>query len=299
MMIEENENKSGCVLSIESCHCLHKLNFDQFDAIMCPTRSRGINRSSAPCFKKTLPALCWGRIPIPSSLIIAVVAGSTPNSSAANFSTAVNGVLSGTLKLFSIRKRETRTVYSTSLSSAQLWSNSVYNLHFKRQFWIWRQCYFEGNFWFFSRHLRKINSITIKIPKYEISYCMQSNYLPLICECEKKCYENRTWKFSRLKLVAINDWFAFTHTKCVNEHLIYHFWWRFKCSSVSFGCQISSGKSLNWLMRALCAPSIHFRASAKMCACDKTHCKSNEKSVFVVAHCQSSRTQIYFGFGSI
>lgn len=36
---------------------------------------------------------------MPSSVIIADVAGGTLNSSAANFNTAVNGVLSGTLSL--------------------------------------------------------------------------------------------------------------------------------------------------------------------------------------------------------
>lgn len=46
-----------------------------------------------------IPAVCWGLIPIPSSVIIADVAGVTLNSSAANLSTAVNGVLSGTLSL--------------------------------------------------------------------------------------------------------------------------------------------------------------------------------------------------------
>lgn len=66
---------------------------------MEPTRSRGINRSSDPCFKKTFPAVCWGLIPTPSSVIIAEVAGGTLNSSAANFNTAVKGVASGTLNL--------------------------------------------------------------------------------------------------------------------------------------------------------------------------------------------------------
>lgn len=46
-----------------------------------------------------LPAVCCGLIPTPSSVMIAEVAGGTLNSSAANFSTAVNGVLSGTLNL--------------------------------------------------------------------------------------------------------------------------------------------------------------------------------------------------------
>lgn len=45
-----------------------------------------------------IPAVCCGLIPIPSSVIIAEVAGGTLNSSAANFNTAVNGVFSGTFK---------------------------------------------------------------------------------------------------------------------------------------------------------------------------------------------------------
>lgn len=68
--------------------------------MMCqapPTLSRGISRSSVPCFKNTLPALCAGLIPIPSFVIMALVAAGTLNSSAANFKTAVNGVASGTL----------------------------------------------------------------------------------------------------------------------------------------------------------------------------------------------------------
>lgn len=66
---------------------------------MCPTLSRGISRSSAPYLRKTFPAVCWGEMPMPSSVMIAVVAGGTLNSSAANLRTAVNGVLSGTLNL--------------------------------------------------------------------------------------------------------------------------------------------------------------------------------------------------------
>lgn len=46
-----------------------------------------------------IPAVCEGFIPIPSSVMIADVVGSTLNSSAANFNTAVNGVFSGTLNL--------------------------------------------------------------------------------------------------------------------------------------------------------------------------------------------------------
>lgn len=64
-----------------------------------PTRSRGIKRSSEPYFIKTLPAVCCGLMPIPSSVIIADVAGSTQNSSAANFKTAVNGVDPNTASL--------------------------------------------------------------------------------------------------------------------------------------------------------------------------------------------------------
>lgn len=43
-------------------------------------------------------------MPIPSSVMMALVAGSTRNSSAANFSTAVNGVASGTLSLLQVYK---------------------------------------------------------------------------------------------------------------------------------------------------------------------------------------------------
>uniref|UniRef100_A0A182JX85 Peptidase S1 domain-containing protein n=1 Tax=Anopheles christyi TaxID=43041 RepID=A0A182JX85_9DIPT len=65
-----------------------------------PTRSRGINRSSEPCLRNTVPAVCCGLIPIPSSVMMALVAGGTLNSSAANFRTAVKGVASGTLSLW-------------------------------------------------------------------------------------------------------------------------------------------------------------------------------------------------------
>lgn len=65
--------------------------------LVLPTLSRGISLSSDPCLRNTFPAVCWGLMPIPSSVIIADVAGGTLNSSAANFNTAVNGVLSGTL----------------------------------------------------------------------------------------------------------------------------------------------------------------------------------------------------------
>uniref|UniRef100_A0A182VR65 Peptidase S1 domain-containing protein n=1 Tax=Anopheles minimus TaxID=112268 RepID=A0A182VR65_9DIPT len=55
--------------------------------------------SSEPCLRNTVPAVCCGFIPIPSSVMMALVAGGTLNSSAANFRTAVNGVASGTLNL--------------------------------------------------------------------------------------------------------------------------------------------------------------------------------------------------------
>merc|ERR1711907_304294 len=61
-----------------------------------PTRSRGIKRNSEPCFKNTLPADCAGLKVRPSLVMIALVAGFTPNSSAANLSTAVKGASSGT-----------------------------------------------------------------------------------------------------------------------------------------------------------------------------------------------------------
>lgn len=46
-----------------------------------------------------LPAVWLGLMPMPSSVMMADVAGSTLNSSAANLSTAVKGVFSGTLSL--------------------------------------------------------------------------------------------------------------------------------------------------------------------------------------------------------
>ena len=61
-----------------------------------PTRSRGINRIAHPCFRNTFPLVCDGFIPTPSSVMMALVAGGTLNSSAANLSTAVNGACSGT-----------------------------------------------------------------------------------------------------------------------------------------------------------------------------------------------------------
>ena len=51
------------------------------------------------------PAVCAGFIPIPSLVIIALVAVGTLNSSAGNFKTAVRGVLSGTLSLQEELKR--------------------------------------------------------------------------------------------------------------------------------------------------------------------------------------------------
>lgn len=83
---------------------------------MHPTRSRGIKRSSEPCFKKTLPAVCCGLIPIPSSVMMAVVAGSTLNSSAANFTTAVNGMLPKTLKLWNKTMNKKNSYEKWSLS---------------------------------------------------------------------------------------------------------------------------------------------------------------------------------------
>eukprot|EP00882_Tetradesmus_deserticola_P010752 GHRQ01011354.1.p3 GENE.GHRQ01011354.1~~GHRQ01011354.1.p3 ORF type:complete len:121 (-),score=3.54 GHRQ01011354.1:21-383(-) len=65
---------------------------------LLPTRSLGIRRSSEPCFRNTFPAVCEGLMPTPSFVIMALVCAGTLNSSAANFSTAVKGASSGTLK---------------------------------------------------------------------------------------------------------------------------------------------------------------------------------------------------------
>lgn len=64
-----------------------------------PTRSLGIRRNSAPCFRNTSPAVWAGLMPTPSSVMIALVSGDDLNCSAANLTTAVNGVESGTLKI--------------------------------------------------------------------------------------------------------------------------------------------------------------------------------------------------------
>lgn len=50
------------------------------------------------------PAVWLGLIPMPSSVMMAEVAGGTLNSSAANLSTAVKGVTSGTLSLQRVAK---------------------------------------------------------------------------------------------------------------------------------------------------------------------------------------------------
>lgn len=59
-----------------------------------PTLSLGIRRSSPPCFMKTLLAVWAGLTPTPSLVIIALVEGSTLNSSAAYLKYAgLRGVL--------------------------------------------------------------------------------------------------------------------------------------------------------------------------------------------------------------
>lgn len=45
--------------------------------MQAPTRSRGMSRSSLPCFKNMLPADCEGFMPIPSLVMIAEVAAGT------------------------------------------------------------------------------------------------------------------------------------------------------------------------------------------------------------------------------
>lgn len=81
-----------------------------------PTLSLGIRRSSEPCFRNTFPAVWAGLIPIPSFVIIALVADGTLNSSAANFKTAVNGVLSGTLNtLYGSRGSDVKVILNVTL----------------------------------------------------------------------------------------------------------------------------------------------------------------------------------------
>lgn len=81
-----------------------------------PTLSLGMMRSSEPCLRNTFPAVWAGLIPIPSFVIIALVADGTLNSSAANFKTAVNGVLSGTLStLYGSRGSDVRVILNVTL----------------------------------------------------------------------------------------------------------------------------------------------------------------------------------------
>lgn len=79
-------------------HHVYLISNTQVQMIKHPTLSLGMSLSSDPCLRKTFPAVCCGLIPMPSSVIIAEVAGGTLNSSAANFKTAVKGVASGTLR---------------------------------------------------------------------------------------------------------------------------------------------------------------------------------------------------------
>merc|ERR1719359_725106 len=62
-----------------------------------PTRSRGMSFKSAPCFRKTWPAVWFGLMPTPSFVMTALVAAGTLNSSAANFRQARKGASSGTV----------------------------------------------------------------------------------------------------------------------------------------------------------------------------------------------------------
>lgn len=71
----------------------------QCQCIILPTLSLGISLNSEPCFRKTSPAVWAGLIPTPSSVMIALVSGVDLNCSAANLTTAVKGVESGTLKI--------------------------------------------------------------------------------------------------------------------------------------------------------------------------------------------------------
>jgi len=82
--------------------------------------------------RKTLPAVCDGLIPIPSSVIIAEVAAGTLNSSAANLRTAVNGVVSGTESL------------QKKIHHDYVWDDLfLLYLHFKWKFCVTSQCDFK------------------------------------------------------------------------------------------------------------------------------------------------------------
>ena len=66
-----------------------------------PTLSLGINLRSLPCFRKILPDVWLGFIPIPLFVIIALVSGVTLNCSAINLIAALKGASSGTSILYS------------------------------------------------------------------------------------------------------------------------------------------------------------------------------------------------------
>ena len=55
----------GVLLHLTSQHPARYINIDA--AAVAPTRSLGMSRSSDPCFKKTLPAVCAGLMPTPST----------------------------------------------------------------------------------------------------------------------------------------------------------------------------------------------------------------------------------------
>lgn len=118
--------------------------------------------NSPPCFRKTSPAVCDGLIPIPSSVMIALVAGGTLNSSAAYLMTAVNGVFSGTPRL---RKQECIKIYQNVSKCIKITHDLTY-LHFVWQLRIRCQCDLELNFhrrcgWCCCCFCPEISSITL------------------------------------------------------------------------------------------------------------------------------------------
>ena len=105
-----------------------------------PTLSLGIKRSSAPCLRKTFPAVCCGLMPTPSSVMTADVAGFCLNSSAANFNTAVNGVCSGTLRtLKGSFGSDVRVILKVTFVAVAMLSLTQWPFQFDNSLWVERR----------------------------------------------------------------------------------------------------------------------------------------------------------------
>lgn len=61
-------------------------------AALPPTRSRGINRSSDPCLRKTLPAVCCGLMPTPSALRHRELSGAGQDGWKTDWQSKMNGI---------------------------------------------------------------------------------------------------------------------------------------------------------------------------------------------------------------